>query len=148
MKKEKVTTISNSEKETFDFAKNFAKQLKGGEIIELHGNLGAGKTTFTKGLAFGMGIREIVNSPTFVIMKIYKIEKKCSKIKNLIHIDAYRINSNEDVVGVGIEEYFNRDDVVVVIEWVENIKKIILKESVKIKFKIVDKNIRKIKINF
>ena len=148
MTKEKMTIISNSEKETFDFAKNFAKQLKGGEIIELYGNLGAGKTIFTKGLAFEVGIREVVNSPTFVIMKIYKIKKKYYKIKNLVHIDAYRINSDEDVVDIGIKEYFNRDDTIIIIEWAENIKKIILQKSIKIKIKIIDKNIRKIKINF
>jgi len=148
MIKEKMTIISNFEKETFDFAKNFAKQFKGGEIIELYGNLGAGKTIFTKGLAFGIGIREVVNSPTFVIMKIYKIKKKYYKIKNLVHIDAYRINSDEDVVDIGIKEYFNRDDTIIIIEWAENIKKIISKKSIKIKIKIIDKNIRKIKINF
>ena len=148
MIKENITIISNSEKETFNFAKNFAKQLKGGEIIELYGNLGAGKTIFTKGLAFGIGIREVVNSPTFVIMKIYKIKKKYYKIKNLVHIDAYRINSDEDVVDIGIKEYFNRDDTIIIIEWAENIKKIILQKSIKIKIKIIDKNTRKIKINF
>ena len=148
MIRENTTIISNSEKETFDFAKNFAKQIKGGEIIELYGNLGAGKTIFTKGLAFGIGIKKVVNSPTFVIMKTYKIKKKYYKIKNLVHIDAYRINSDEDVVDIGIKEYFNRDDTIIIIEWAENIKKIILQKSIKIKIKIIDKNIRKIKINF
>ena len=148
MIKEKITIISNSEKETFNFAKDFVKQFKGGEIIELYGNLGSGKTIFTKGLAFGIGIKEVVNSPTFVIMKIYKIKKKYYKIKNLVHIDAYRINSDEDVVDIGIKEYFNRDDTVIIIEWAENIKKIILQKNIKIKIKIINKNIRKIKINF
>jgi len=146
--KENITIISNSEKETFDFAKNFAKQLKGGKIIELYGNLGAGKTIFTKGLASGIGIKEVINSPTFVIMKIYKIKKKYNKIKNLVHIDAYRINSDEDIIDIGIKEYFNRDDTIIIIEWAENIKKIILQKSIKIKIKVIDKNIRKINFNF
>jgi tRNA A37 threonylcarbamoyladenosine biosynthesis protein TsaE len=69
----KYTT--NSEKETFTLAKNLARNLKGGEVIALIGNLGAGKTVFVKGLAAGLGVKEVVNSPTFVLMKLYKIQK-------------------------------------------------------------------------
>ena len=138
--------ISNSEKETFDFTKNFAKQLKGSEIIKLDGDLGSGKTIFTKGLAFGIGIKQIVNSPTFVLMKIYKIEKNHSKIQNLIHIDAYRINSEYEIINIGAEEYFNRSDSITVIEWAKNIKKIIPKKSICVNIKIIKKNSRKIEI--
>ena len=113
----RITT--NNEKETFAFAKKFAKTLKGGEIIGLIGDLGAGKTVFTKGLASGLGIKNTVNSPTFVLMKVYKAQ---GKIKNLVHIDAYRLQSMADLTAIGAEEYFNRADSITVIEWVDKIQ--------------------------
>ena len=112
-----ITT--NNEKETFAFAKKFAKTLKGGEIIGLIGDLGAGKTVFTKGLAAGLGIKNTVNSPTFVLMKVYKAR---GKIKNLVHIDAYRLQSMADLAAIGAEDYFSQSDTITVIEWVDRIK--------------------------
>jgi len=138
---EQITT--NSEKQTFNLAKKFAKQLKGGEIIGLIGELGAGKTIFTKGLAAGLGIKKNITSPTFVLMKVYGIRNKESGIRNLIHIDAYRIKSSQDILSIGAEEYFNRPDTVAVIEWADKIKKILPKKTkyVKIKNKGEDKRI-------
>ena len=124
-----MNKITNSEKQTFDLAKKFAKTLKGGEIIGLIGNLGAGKTIFAKGLAAGLGIKQIVNSPTFVLMKVYPIRNPKSEIRNLIHIDAYRIKSEQDIIAIGAEEYFKRQDVITVIEWADKIKKILPKKT-------------------
>jgi tRNA threonylcarbamoyladenosine biosynthesis protein TsaE len=121
--------ITNSEKETFNFAKKFAKRLKGGEIIGLTGDLGAGKTVFAKGLAAGLGVKKNITSPTFVLMKIYEIKKPCSKIKILCHIDAYRLKTPQDLIAIGAEEYFNRPDAVTVIEWADKIKKILPKKT-------------------
>ncbi len=126
--------ITTSEKETFDLAKKLAKDFKGGEIIGLTGNLGAGKTVFTKGIAKRLGINENINSPTFVIMKIYNTNFK--NIKLLIHIDAYRLKSSEELKAIGIDEYFNRSDVVMVIEWAEKIKKILPQNTKFINIKI------------
>lgn len=126
--------ITTSEKETFDLAKKLAKDFKGGEIIGLTGNLGAGKTVFTKGIAKRLGIKENINSPTFVIMKIYNTNFK--NIKLLIHIDAYRLKSSEELKAIGIDEYFNRSDVVMVIEWAEKIKKILPQNTKFINIKI------------
>lgn len=120
------TIITNSEKETIEFAKNFTKSLKGSEIIGLSGDLGAGKTIFTKGLAKGLGVKQTITSPTFVLMKVYPITKRGSKIKQLVHIDAYRLEPNTDISEIGIEEYLGQKDVVVVIEWPE---KIIIKKN-------------------
>ena len=128
--------ITNSEQETFDWAKNFAQKLKGGEIIGLIGDLGAGKTVFTKGLAYGLGVKNTVTSPTFVIMKIYKIGNQKSEIKNLVHIDAYRLKSACDLTAIGADEYFKRKDTVTIIEWPENIKKCLPEKTIYIKFKI------------
>ena len=122
---QKITT--SSEKETLNFAKQYARELRGGEIIGLIGELGAGKTVFTKGLASGLGIKQTITSPTFVLMKIYSVKDK--KIKQLVHVDAYRINKPKELAAIGIEEYFNNNDTVMVIEWADKIKKILPKET-------------------
>ncbi|MBM4765376.1 tRNA (adenosine(37)-N6)-threonylcarbamoyltransferase complex ATPase subunit type 1 TsaE [Bacillus sp. B15-48] len=100
--------ISEGPKQTHDFAKRLAILLKEGDVIGLEGDLGAGKTTFTKGLAEGLGISRTVNSPTFTIIKEYK-----GKLP-LYHMDVYRVeDSFEDL---GFEEYFEGNGVTVV-EW-------------------------------
>jgi len=71
-----MITTTYSEKQTFNLGKKIAKKLQGGEIIGLTGDLGAGKTVFIKGLAKGLGVRQAVTSPTFVLMKIYKTNLK------------------------------------------------------------------------
>jgi len=114
-----MNIITNNEEETFAFAKKFAETLEGGEIIGLIGDLGAGKTVFTKGLAAGLGIKNNVNSPTFVLMKVYKAK---GKIKTLVHIDAYRLQNMADLVAIGAEDYFNRNDTITVIEWIDKIQ--------------------------
>lgn len=105
------------------------------------GNLGAGKTIFTKGLALGLGIKKNITSPTFVLMKIYRV--KSLNIKFLVHIDAYRIKSADDLTAIGANEYFNRTDTVTVIEWADKIKKILPKKTRLIKISI-NKNSRTI----
>ena len=144
-----ITT--NSEKETFEFAKKYAKKLRGGEVIGLVGDLGAGKTVFAKGLAAGLGIKETITSPTFVIMKIYQIQNSTCpsgrrefKIKNLAHIDAYRVKTPQDIIAIGANEYFNRSDAVTIIEWADKIKGI--KPTKTISLKYTSQNSRKILI--
>jgi tRNA threonylcarbamoyladenosine biosynthesis protein TsaE len=134
--------ITNSEKQTFDFSKKYIKECKGGEIIGLIGNLGAGKTVFTKGLASGLGIKRVVNSPTFVLMKVYRCNNK--NIKNLCHIDAYRIENEQEIISIGAEEYFKRLDTITVIEWADKIKKILPKKTKFIKLKYKNNNKREI----
>lgn len=144
---------STSEQQTYDFAKKFAATLKGGEIIGLVGDLGAGKTVFTKGLAAGLGVKKTITSPTFVLMKVYEIKNQKSKtypmprygIKNLIHIDAYRVKSAQDLIAIGADEFFNRPDTVTVIEWVDKIKSIFIKEIISI-YIIHKENLRIFKI--
>lgn len=123
--------ITNNEKETFNFAKSLANTLKGGEIIALSGELGAGKTIFSKGVAQGLGIKKNVTSPTFVIMKIYNVKK--GRIKKLCHIDAYRLNNEKDLLAVGAEEYMGSSDTVTIIEWPEMIIKILPKNIMNVK---------------
>lgn len=93
----------------------------GSNIIFLRGDLGSGKTVFVKGLAQALGVRDVVNSPTFVIMKIY--ETKNNKFKRLVHIDFYRLDEvvEADLVNLGIKEYMDDPESLVVIEWAERI---------------------------
>ena len=102
--------LSRSEKDTYAFAKRVADRLKGGEVILLNGDLGAGKTTFTKGLALALGVKETVTSPTFIYVKEYDGRLP------LFHFDMYRVADADEVYELGLEEYFYRGGVVVV-EW-------------------------------
>lgn len=112
--------FSSSEQKTRSIAKRFARKLKGGEVIGLVGDLGAGKTIFTKGLAAGLGIKKSITSPTFVLMRVYPV--KYRQIKQLAHLDAYRVKSAKDLTAIGIDDYLNRPDTVTVIEWADKIK--------------------------
>ncbi len=115
---------TNSAKETIEYASKLAKKLKGGEVIGLIGNLGVGKTIFSKGLAKGLSIKDTITSPTFVVMKIYDV-KNHPTINKFCHIDAYRLSSAKDIEAVGALEYMKRDDTVTAIEWPDRIKKIL-----------------------
>lgn len=133
--------ISKIEQDTIDFAKKFVKKLKGGEILSLEGDLGTGKTVFTKGLAKGLCIKKIIKSPTFVLMKVYPVTKH-KTIKHLVHLDAYRLDDFSELENIGIDEYLNGENVVV-IEWGDKVKKNLPKKTKSIKFKIQN-NFRKI----
>jgi len=135
--------LSTSPKQTLNFAKKFSKNLIGGEIIGLTGNLGAGKTVFTKGLALGLGIKKNIVSPTFVLVKVYPV-KKHRTIRTLFHIDAYRLESADDLMTIGVSEYFKQPDAVTIIEWADKIKKNLPKKARSIEIKQTDKNIREI----
>lgn len=133
--------------ETKSLAGKIAAKLKGGETIGLIGELGAGKTVFVQGLAEGLGIKETVNSPTFVLMKVYSIIKSeagsrkpdsrltTSHLRNLIHVDCYRLNDSQELKDIGLEEYLNRKDTVVVIEWADKVKEILPPDAMIINFK-------------
>lgn len=122
----KFTT--NSEKESILLAEDFAKKIKGGDTIGLIGELGAGKTVFTKGLAKALNIKQNITSPTFVVMKVYDVSAH-PEIKKLCHIDAYRLNNEADLEAIGALEYIKRKDTVTVIEWADKIKKILPKKT-------------------
>ena len=127
-------------------AKKYAHKLLGGEVLCLIGDLGAGKTAFTKGLADGLKIKNQITSPTFVLMKNYKVLGH-KTIKHLVHIDAYRLSDGSQLMGIGAEDFFNKKDSVVVIEWADRVKDIWPQGVVKIEFKIGSGDKREIKIN-
>lgn len=132
MKKE---LIINDEQEMIAFGKRIGGNAGANTIIILTGDLGAGKTTLTKGIAQGMGIKEIVNSPTFTIMKIYQ-----GKLP-LYHLDVYRIENPD--YDFELEEYLDNDGVAV-IEWGEQIKELLPPEVLEIKILIIDQKMRKL----
>ena len=127
----KITT--RSEMETIEIAQNFESAKFPNMIICLDGELGSGKTMFTKGIANALGIKESITSPTFSIIKEYEGELP------LYHMDVYKLDGNTE--GVGIEEYFTKGGVVV-IEWADSIKDILPEERLHIKFKVIDENKR------
>lgn len=132
----KITT--KSELETIELAQNFESEKFPNMILCLDGELGSGKTMFTKGIANALGIQDSITSPTFTIIKEYGGELP------LYHMDVYRLDGNTD--GVGIEEYFTKGGVVV-IEWASTIKDILPDERLDIKFKVIDETKRMIILN-
>lgn len=102
---------SSSEEETFAIAKKVADTLKGGETILLDGDLGAGKTTFTKGLAAALGVKDEVTSPTFTIMNVYEDGRL-----PLCHLDMYRLESSDEIAELGVSDTAP-ENAVTVIEW-------------------------------
>lgn len=119
--------------ETIELAQNLESEKFPNMIICLNGELGSGKTVFTKGFASSMGIKDTITSPTFSIIKEYDGELP------LYHMDVYRLDGNTN--GVGIEDYFSKGGVVV-IEWADTIKDILPKERLDIKIKVLDENKR------
>lgn len=120
---------------TQQFAKKLARTFKGGEVIGLIGDLGAGKTTLVQFLAQTLGVKETVNSPTFVLMKIYRVTRNGLSVTRLVHVDAYRLNSGQELTNIGLSEYLGRQDTVVVIEWADKVKEILPIDAVIINIK-------------
>lgn len=128
----KVTT--RNEYETIATAQNIEAEKFPNMIICLEGDLGSGKTVFTKGFASSLGIDEVITSPTFNIIKEYHTGEL-----PLYHMDVYRLNG--DVNTVGIEEYYTKGGVVI-IEWSDTIQEHLPKERLEIKIKVVDEDTR------
>jgi tRNA threonylcarbamoyladenosine biosynthesis protein TsaE len=141
MKIKSIKHYSNNPEETFSIAREIGQGLSGGEVLALYGDLGVGKTAFTQGLASGLGVGDKVNSPTFVIIKIYNSKKK--KLR-LCHIDAYRLEGENDLLGIGVEDYLSDSQTVTVIEWADRVEKLLPKDTIKIFFKNKDLNKREI----
>ena len=107
--------ITHSPEETIEFAKKIGSKLKGGDVVAYKGGMGAGKTTFTRGLAVGMGLPDEVTSPTFALVNEYR-----GKELTLYHFDMYRIVDTDELETTGFFDYMGEDSVIAV-EWSENI---------------------------
>lgn len=129
------TFETGTEKETKRLASKLAILLRPGSVVTLEGDLGAGKTTFTKGIGIGLGVRRTINSPTFTIVKEYMGEIP------LYHMDVYRLeNSEEDI---GFDEYFHGEGITVV-EWASFIQDYLPDERLDIRINRIDEHRRKL----
>ncbi len=131
--------IVNSLSETKTVAENFAKKLKSGDLVVLNGDLGAGKTTFSRFVLESSGVRDTINSPTFSILKTYEGDIRFH------HFDTYRITT-EEAIEAGFDEVLEDDDSVILIEWSENIEPLLKKNKIIVNIKWLDENKREIEI--
>ena len=127
--------ITHSKEETVKFAEEYGKTLKKGDVVLLKGEMGAGKTVFTKGVALSLGIKSEVTSPTYAYLNDYD--------GKLFHYDCYRLSSGEDSEALGLTEYFYSDGICV-IEWSENIVDVLPENAKVVKIEKIDENTRKI----
>ena len=113
-----------------------------GTVLALQGDLGAGKTTFTQGLAKALGVTETVTSPTFVIEKIYKLDHQA--FDHLIHIDAYRLEQSSELARLGWQDILSNPRNIIAIEWPEKVADIMPKDQRVLKFTFIDESTREI----
>ncbi|KKQ28242.1 MAG: hypothetical protein US42_C0001G0093 [Candidatus Magasanikbacteria bacterium GW2011_GWC2_37_14] len=157
--------FTHSEKDLITLGKKLAANFKAGDVVLLSGNLGAGKTTFTKGVAQYFGIKKNITSPTFSLMNVYPVKSAGGRalkgqfnrvnqlgtnnleIRTLVHIDTYRLENEEKLLEIGAEDYLGSTDTVCLIEWPEKLKKLLKnKKIVKINIEHLDAG-RKVIIN-
>ncbi len=135
-------TITHSPEETMTFASIFAETCDAQSIILLHGELGAGKTCFVRGLLRGLGGETTeVHSPTFTIMHEYETPSH-----SLVHIDAYRLSGSDELHTIGWDELLSRNDVIIAIEWPERIEDALPDNAVHILIDHVDESSRAITV--
>ena len=130
-----MSMVTHSQEETIALGERFGKLLSKGTTIALKGDLAGGKTTFTKGIGKALNIKQVINSPTFTILKIYQGDLP------LYHIDAYRLeNSNYDL---GMDEF--EEEGIMVVEWPEYYQEYLPQDYIEIDFSYIDDNSREIK---
>ncbi len=134
-----MKVITRGAEETIAFAEKIGSLLKKGDIIAYKGGLGAGKTTFTRGLCVGLGLRDDVTSPTFAIVNEYR-----GKI-NLYHFDMYRIMNSDELESTGFYDY-PLEESVFAVEWSENIEDILPPETIYITIERIDDEVREITV--
>jgi tRNA threonylcarbamoyladenosine biosynthesis protein TsaE len=134
-----ATHISRSPEETRALGEQFGLQATPGLIAGLIGELGAGKTQFVKGVAVGLGISARIHSPTFALVNEYRTGRlPC------YHLDLYRLDTTEQVLAAGLDQYLYQNDAVTVIEWFDRLGKIAVKNVIVIRFRELSENEREI----
>lgn len=152
MSKEKKI-ITKSPKETRELARmlisewlKINKKKNSNWLLCLYGQLGGGKTTFAQALAKELGVKGVISSPTFLIMKKYKPVKKINKKYTLYHFDCYRIGSGKEIFDLGWEEIVMGENNIIIVEWPEKIEEVLPKNRLNLKFELIDENIRRIEM--
>ncbi len=117
-------------------------------IFGLKGDLGGGKTTFIQGFAKGLGVKEKIVSPTFVIMKKFKIQSPAhrKKFNYFYHLDCYRLEKPEEILDLGLKDIFSNAGNIIVLEWADRVRKVLPENTIWIKFKFISKEKREITI--
>ena len=135
--------ISKSEEDTAKLAQELAGKLPRGTVIALYGDLGAGKTVFSRAFAKAIGVRETVSSPTYTIIQEYQLEYG----GYFYHLDLYRIKNSRDALAFAVDEYLNDSNSYALLEWPERIEDILPPETVVMRIKHLSDTEREIEIN-
>ena len=145
----KTTSVTNSPSQTKKRGEMFAKKIltarrmqKRAVVLGLKGDLGGGKTTFTQGFARGLGIKEKILSPTFIILKKFPIQN--SWFEHLYHIDCYRISNFKEILKLGFQKILSNPKNIIIIEWVEKIRKELPRDAPILRFEFRNQKKRKI----
>ena len=136
-----TTFESHSAAETIAFGQRLAGDSRPGDVVALHGELGAGKTCLVKGIARGLGVTQDVTSPTFTIVHEYRGGRL-----PLVHVDLYRLDTPQQVVAIGIEDYFD-GEAVTVIEWAEKISQLLPPRTIHVRLELRGENDRTIVVS-
>ncbi len=139
--------ITHSREETQKVAGDLALSLKGPAVITLRGELGAGKTTFTQGLARVLGIKQKIISPTFIIMRKYDLPEIKGDLKYFYHVDLYRLDTDKAIESTGLLEVLADSESIVIIEWPEKMESLLPEKRIDIQLKYLSENEREVFIN-
>ncbi len=155
-----MNVITNTAEETQQVGLDFSKQLKSGDVVLLYGDLGVGKTTFVQAVAKGLGIKDRILSPTFVLIRQYKIPHPNPLLKGegkrrssrqartivLYHIDLYRIEKPAEIESLGLSEIIEEENSVTLIEWADRLSSFKPKHGYSVKMRYIKENKREIEI--
>jgi tRNA threonylcarbamoyladenosine biosynthesis protein TsaE len=140
------TVRTFSEKETINVGREFAARLTGGDVVALNGELGSGKTQFVKGVCLGLGVVDVVTSPSFIIMNEYKRAQDGAKPIPVFHFDFYRVKSLDEVYDLGVEEFLYGKGICL-IEWAKAAISVLPEKRYEVTLNVLDdQNTRDIKI--
>ncbi|OGG40849.1 tRNA (adenosine(37)-N6)-threonylcarbamoyltransferase complex ATPase subunit type 1 TsaE [Candidatus Kaiserbacteria bacterium GWA2_50_9] len=132
-----IRSLEELDAEAARFMSSLSPSSQGATLVTLSGELGAGKTAFTKAVAKALGVDETVTSPTFVLEKIYKLGSRASKFERLVHIDAYRLEKGSDLAPLGFDELMKDSGNLVMLEWPEKVEEALPTPAIKISLAIL-----------
>ena len=136
------TFLSSSEEETEALGAALARELAPGSVVLLDGDLGAGKTVFSRGFARGLGVTEPVSSPTYTIVQEYELPGG----GRLYHMDLYRIADEHAALGFGVDEFLNEPGAISLVEWPERIRGLLPDTAIQVKLEHRAENRREIRV--
>lgn len=143
-----MKVISKSNDETRALARKLIGSLERGEgatVIALTGDLGAGKTAFSQFVGEALGVHDPIQSPTFLIEKIYELKRQAWE--HLVHIDAYRLDDESELLSLGWDEIVRKPENLILVEWADKVRNILPQDAIHIVFKHVDESTREIEIS-